>query len=322
VALVPRVAYKTRDEDSQLIGQCTAIQHIRELVNKISQEEVAVLITGESGTGKELVARDIHRKSKRAQKPLIAMNCAALPESLVESELFGHEKGAFTGAIYRKQGKFECANNTTLFLDEIGDMSLSTQAKVLRFLQDGTFQRVGGNKTLYSNVRLITATNKDMALLMQKGLFREDLFYRINVVQIHMPPLRERSEDIPLLTEHFFRYYNEFYRKNLSHIDQKVLDFILHYSYPGNIRELKNILERAVIMERQSCLDINSISLIGSPPARITTESAATTTLEELEKQHIQTIMAQVHNNKSKAAQLLGIARKTLREKLAKYHIQ
>jgi transcriptional regulator with GAF, ATPase, and Fis domain len=322
ITLKPHVTFKIRDEDSQLIGQSAVIQRVRELVNKISQEEVPVLITGESGTGKELVARDIHRKSRRAHKTLIAMNCAALPESLVESELFGHEKGAFTGAIYRKLGKFECANDTTLFLDEIADMSLPTQAKVLRVLQDGTFQRVGGNKTLFSDVRLITATNKDMTHLLHQGLFREDLYYRINVVQIHMPPLRDRGEDIAMLAQHFFKYYNEFYRKNLTHIDSTVLNFLLHYSYPGNVRELKNILERAVIMERQTSLTANSISLIGLQPRPTAVETAAGITLEDLEKKHIQVIMDQVHNNKSEAARLLGIARKTLREKLIKYRIQ
>jgi transcriptional regulator with GAF, ATPase, and Fis domain len=314
---------KLHDENSELIGESLAIQSVRDLVEKISQEEVPVLITGESGTGKELVARDIHRKSRRSQKTLVTMNCAALPETLVESELFGHEKGAFTGALCTKQGKFESAHNTTLFLDEIGDMSLATQAKVLRVLQDGTFQRVGGNKTLFADVRLLTATNKNMTHLLQQRLFREDLYYRINVVQIQLPPLRERGNDIIMLAQHFFNYYNKFYRKNLIHIRSNVLDFLQQYSFPGNVRELKNIIERAVIMEKTSQLTIESISVIGfnSIQENIKADHPSTS-LDELERKHIIEIMQQVNNNKTRAAQLLGIARKTLREKLTRYHIE
>lgn len=302
----------------EMIGNSEAMQKIRFLIERVASKDVTVLITGESGTGKELVARAIHQKSNRSDKSLVAMNCAALPENLVESELFGHEKGAFTGAHCQKQGKFEFADGGTIFLDEIGDMSLSTQAKLLRVLQEGTFQRVGGNKTLTSDVRVIAATNKELREEICEGKFREDLYYRINVVQINIPPIRERTEDIPLLAEYFLKKYGDFYGKKISGIGDNALERLMQYDFPGNIRELQNLIERAVIMEQEnsSILDFIPISQLS---ANVIQPQDSKGTLEELEREHIKRVIQQVNFNKSQAARILGIARKTLREKMQKY---
>lgn len=321
LVLEPKIRIKSMEDESGLLGNCPAIHHIKEMIDRVAVEDVSVLITGESGTGKELIARAIHRKSKRASKPLVAMNCAALADNLVESELFGHEKGAFTGAISRKKGKFEFANDSTLFLDEIGDMSLQTQAKLLRVLQDGTFQRVGGNETLHSNARVLAATNKNLLEHFRTGTFREDLYYRINVVQIEMPPLRERGEDIVLLADHYFQYYNAYYRKNLSGYHREVYEWLLNYDFPGNIRELRNIIERAVIMERDEKIGLDSMPVKNGPVTAAVSQPAQTLSLEEIEKMHIRSVLDKVRNNKSAAARMLGIARKTLREKIQKYNI-
>ncbi len=305
----------------EIIGASPALERIIGLVNKVAEQDVPVLITGESGTGKELVARAIHRKSKRHRNPLVAMNCAALPEGLVESELFGHEKGAFTGAHQQKKGKFEFAHQSTLFLDEIADMSIATQAKLLRVLQDGRFQRVGGNTTLHADVRLISATNKNLKERIREGHFREDLFYRINLVQIEIPPLRERKDDIPILAYHFFEYFRDYYHKRLTGMDQEVIDWLLTYEFPGNARELKNIIERGVIMEHH-----DRITLAMMPTARARTNdpvmgNVEDLTLEELERRHIRAVLERAKYNKSVAARSLGIARKTLREKMTKYDL-
>lgn len=302
----------------EMIGNSEAMQKIKFLIERVASKDVTVLITGESGTGKELVARAIHQKSCRSDKPLVAMNCAALPENLVESELFGHEKGAFTGAHCQKQGKFEFADGGTIFLDEIGDMSLSTQAKLLRVLQEGTFQRIGGNKTLTVDVRVVAATNKELSEEICEGKFREDLYYRINVVQINIPPIRERTEDIPLLAEYFLKKYSDFYGKKITGIADKALERIMQHDFPGNIRELQNLIERAVIMEQESNLILDFIPI--SPlSAKVLQSQDSNGTLEELEKEHIKRVIQQVNFNKSQAARILGIARKTLREKMQKY---
>jgi len=309
---------KRRVDDIDMIGNSEAMKKIKFLIGRVATKDVTVLITGESGTGKELVARAIHQQSSRNAKPLVAMNCAALPENLVESELFGHEKGAFTGAHCQKQGKFEFANGGTLFLDEIGDMSLSTQSKLLRVLQENTFQRIGGNKTITVDVRVIAATNKNLSEEINKCKFREDLYYRINVVQIDIPPIRERTEDIPLLAEYFLKKYNNFYRKNINRIAKSALKRLKQYNFPGNIRELQNLIERAVIMEQGKELSLDFIPI--SPfSAKILQPQDSNGTLEELEKEHIKRVIQQVNYNKSQAARILGIARKTLREKMQKY---
>ncbi len=311
---------KRRVNNDEMIGNSRAMKRIMYLIERVAPKDVTVLITGESGTGKELVARAIHQKSCRSDKPMVAMNCAALPENLVESELFGHEKGAFTGAHCQKQGKFEFADGGTLFLDEIGDMSLATQSKLLRVLQDNTIQRIGGNKTITANVRVITATNKKLSEEIKQGKFREDLYYRINVVQIDIPPLRERTEDIPLLADYFLKKYNHFYGKNIKRIACRALDRLIHHSFPGNIRELQNLIERAVIMEQGDELSLDFIPI--SPLlAKSSVSQDSNGTLEELEKDYIKRVIQQVNFNKSHASRILGIARKTLREKMQKYDL-
>ncbi|MFZ5518782.1 MAG: sigma 54-interacting transcriptional regulator [Candidatus Zhuqueibacterota bacterium] len=314
----PKIRIRRRVEGSEMIGRSPAMQKIRNLIDRVAGKDVTVLITGESGTGKELVARDLHEKSLRKDKPLITMNCAALPENLVESELFGHEKGAFTGAHSQKIGKFEFADGATLFLDEIGDMSLTTQSKLLRVLQEGTFQRIGGNRTLKSDVRVIAATNKDLSDEIKKGTFREDLYYRINVMQIHIPPLRERKEDIPLLAEYFFKKYIDIYCKQIKKISDYAMNQLMEYQFPGNVREFQNLIERAVIMEQSDELALDFLPGLSSKIPMVVAQDS-NGTLEELEKEHIERVIKQVNYNKSQAARILGIARKTLREKMQRY---
>jgi transcriptional regulator with GAF, ATPase, and Fis domain len=319
--LEPKIKIRRQWDETGLLGNSPRMEYINELIEKIAKENVSILITGESGTGKELIARAIHKKSNRSLKQLVAMNCAALADNLVESELFGHEKGAFTGAYSQKKGKFEFANDSTLFLDEIGDMSLQTQAKLLRVLQDGTYQRVGGNKTLHSDARLLAATNKNLLQQIENGGFREDLFYRINVVQIEMPPLRKRGDDIVLLADHFFQFYNNYYKKNLLGIGSSVYQWLLNYNFPGNIRELRNIIERAVIMEHGNKISIHHMPTHSDSPQQQSQDVSPRLSLEELEKEHIRSVLEKTDNNKSAAARLLGIARKTLREKILKYNL-
>lgn len=311
---------KRRVEEVKMIGKSDAINHIHEMIERVATKDVTVLITGESGTGKDLVARSIHQKSYRHDKPFVAMNCAALPENLVESELFGHEKGAFTGAHAQKKGKFEYAEGGTLLLDEIGDMSLTTQAKLLRVLQDGTYQRTGGNTTLKANVRVIAATNKNLYNEIRDGNFREDLYYRINVVQIYIPPLRDRVEDIPYLAEYFFRKYNDFYEKGINGIESNEMQRLMEYHFPGNVRELQNIIERAVIMSYGENLSMDFIPS-SKPELNAKQTTGFGSSLADLEKEHIKNVLHKVNYNKSQAAKILGIARKTLREKIQKYEL-
>ncbi|MBN1541734.1 sigma-54-dependent Fis family transcriptional regulator [candidate division KSB1 bacterium] len=310
-----------RAQYSEILGESEAIHRVIELIDRVAGEDVPVLITGESGTGKELVARAIHRKSRRHDRPLVAMNCAALPENLVESELFGHEKGAFTGAATQKKGRFEYAHLSTLFLDEIGDMSLSSQAKLLRVLQDGSVQRIGGHQTLTVDVRLIAATNKRLMQEIAKGDFREDLFYRINVVQIEMPALRERRQDIELLAHCFFQHYCQIFNKNFSGIDPAAMEWLCHYDFPGNVRELKNLIERAVILETADRITLQSMPSRSTNQIQPLQNPSPKKRLEEIEKEHIEQVLAETGYNKSAAARLLGIARKTLREKIERYGI-
>jgi len=313
----PRIRVSQGGDKFGLLGDSPAMHAIRDLVAQVAVEDVPVLITGESGTGKELIAHAIHAASKRAGKPLVAVNCAALPEALVESELFGHEKGAFTGAIEQKKGKFEFADTSSLFLDEIGDMSLATQAKLLRVLQDGTFCRVGGNASLHADVRVIAATNKDLYEMSRENMFREDLYYRLNVVPIEAPPLRQRGDDILLLANYYLDFFNNHYRKNLHGFSDAALAWLQHHDFPGNVRELKNIIERAIILEKSDKITPDSFP---KPKYRATiVDRSAVDGLRDLEREHILAVMQQVNHNKSEAARRLGIARKTLREKLQKY---
>ena len=252
----------------EIIGESPSMRSLKEQIMVVGRSNSRVLITGENGTGKELIARSVHRASQRADKPFIAVNCAAIPETLIESELFGHEKGAFTGAVSVQRGKFEIADNGTLFLDEIGDMSLNTQAKVLRVLQEQEFQRVGGTRNIRVDVRLITATNKNLSDEIKKGAFREDLFYRINVIILNAPPLRERKEDIPLLAEHFL---NEVIReqglKDKRLTDQSI-ELMKGYDWPGNVRELRNLMERVAIMTAGDRINPADLSIIAGDQQR------------------------------------------------------
>ncbi len=301
---------------SNLIGDSYKMKKLYELIGKVSKIDSTVCVLGESGTGKELVASTIHYQSNRRKGPFIKVNCAALPESLVESELFGCERGAFTGANRRKPGRFERAHKGTLFLDEIGDLPASVQTKLLRVLQDGSFERVGGVETIKTDVRLITATNKLIEEEVQAGRFREDLFYRLNVIPIILPPLRDRGEDIALLLDSFLETFNCSFGKRIS-LSSEAEDALVNYDFPGNVRELKNILERSVALESSNVISIDSL------PAHITKKqksSLSFATLSEVsssaEKTHISKILKFTKGNKTKAAKLLGINRKTLWEKI------
>jgi DNA-binding NtrC family response regulator len=250
-----------RDPRDIIIGQSPAMQEIYKLIGRVSGSDTTVLITGESGTGKELVARTIHRTSPRGEEPFITINCAALPETLLESELFGHEKGAFTGAMARRQGRFEQANKGTIFLDEIGEMSPATQKKLLRVLQERSFERVGGNVTVKVNVRVLAATNRDLERAVASGAFREDLYYRLNVINIHMPPLRERRDDIPPLIEHFLARRRHREGSTPARIAYEALDRLVEYDWPGNVRQLENTIERSVVLSQDGLITLHHISL-------------------------------------------------------------
>jgi transcriptional regulator with PAS, ATPase and Fis domain len=284
------------------------------MVVRVARTNSTILIRGESGTGKELIAQAIHNASSRATQPFIPVNCAALPDSLLESELFGHEKGAFTGAIARKEGRFELAHGGTLFLDEIGDMPLGLQAKLLRALQDREFYRVGGTKPIRCDVRIISATNQDLEEKMKEETFREDLYYRINVISISLPPLRDRAEDIPLLAAHFLERYSLENQRKRSCFSPKAMQMLMNYSWPGNIRELENAIEYAVVLGNTEEIQLDDLP----PKLRKQEEEEAFTedyaaSLEDAQRQfkkkHIESILAQTKGNRSKAAKILQIQR-------------
>jgi two-component system NtrC family response regulator len=297
------------------------------LVGRVSQSPATVLILGESGTGKELIARAIHYSSPRADKPFVKVNCAALPENLLESELFGHERGAFTGAVARRIGRFEQADQGSIFLDEIGDFSPSLQMKLLRVLQEKEFERLGSNQTIRSDVRVIAATNRDLEQAIQKGTFREDLYYRLNVVTISLPPLRARKEDIPLLVEHFLKKYNRENKKNVASLSKEARDLLMRYEYPGNVRELENIVERAVVLCRGDTLTTQDLPLnLRESEAEAALERERGTrrlpdTLEEIERQLILKALERSGGVQTKAAEELGIGERVLRYKMKKYRL-
>ncbi|MDR2898553.1 MAG: sigma-54 dependent transcriptional regulator [Spirochaetaceae bacterium] len=303
-----------------IIGKSAEMQKIFEIVRRVAATKASVLITGESGVGKELIANAIHNLSPRRDKPQIKVHCAALAESLLESELFGHEKGAFTGAANRKRGRFELANGGTLFLDEIGEIDQNVQIKILRVLQDRKFERVGGEETIEVDVRLITATNKDLEKEIADGKFREDLYYRLNVVNIHVPPLRERKDDIPLLVTAFLQEFAQENGKDIEGIDARARAALYGYEWPGNIRQLRNCIESAVVMSTGKCITMDDLP----PTLRQVTESDSIiipmgTTMEEAEKTIIRQTLFANNGNKSKTADVLGIGRKTLHRKLEEY---
>lgn len=305
----------------KLNGSTPKMKDIFKQVGIIAPTSAPVLITGESGTGKELVAKAIHQNSKRKEKPYIAVNCAAIPPSLLESEIFGHEKGAFTGAIAQKEGCFELANEGTLFLDEIGDMPADLQSKLLRVLENGSFRRVGGTQEIVVNVRVVAATNRNLEEAVEENDFREDLYYRLNVFNIKLPPLRERSEDIPLLVQSFIEEFNLKNDKNIRGLSRESLRILKQYSFPGNVRELKNVIERAVIVSTNDVIEPEDL------PEKLTSKAAKApaiefrlgSTMEEVEREFLFHTISYVDGNKTKAAKMLDISLKTLHNKINKY---
>jgi nitrogen regulation protein NR(I) len=321
-----------------IVGKSEAMQQVFKLIGQVSHSDATVLITGESGTGKELVARAIYHHSPRAGQPFMAINCAAIPENLLESELFGHEKGAFTGASERRIGKFEQCDRGTIFLDEIGDMPLATQTKILRVLQNGEFQRVGGNQTLHADVRVIAATNREPEQLVAAKKFREDLFYRLNVVRIHLPPLRERAEDIPALVDYFLQKIGK--RKGIA---PEALAMLQKHTWPGNVRELENVIERAAVITRGEALmpedlpaEVREPKPVVVPPEdldaavdaavrplfALARKDAKLKLLPAMERELIIRALAETAGNQVQAAKLLGITRATLRKRIEKFGIQ
>jgi DNA-binding NtrC family response regulator len=312
--------------EGKIIGKSKAIQQILEMIDKVSSTNVRILISGENGTGKELVARAIHQKSGRQNKLFVEVNCAAIPNELIESELFGHEKGSFTGAFQQRIGKFELANKGTLFLDEVGDMSLQAQAKVLRAIEDGKIERVGGNKKIEVDVRIITATNKNLKEEIDKGNFREDLFHRLNVIPLFIPPLRERIDDIPILIDHFAREISEKYKKNIPKFSEEAISLLQQQQWTGNVRELRNIIERIIIIINKKEIGKKDIEfLVPSEKASLDNLIDASNTFQEFkDKTEKAFIIKQLEANNwniSKTAEMLDIQRSHLYTKMKKYGI-
>ncbi len=311
---------------AQVIGSSPAWRKICEMVEQVAPARATVLITGESGTGKELIASLVHRLSPRAERPLITLNAAALPATLLEAELFGYEKGAFTGAQQRKPGRFELADGGTLFLDEISDMPMEVQVKLLRVLQDGTFERLGGTRTLQVDVRLVAATNKDLAQEVEAQRFRLDLYYRLNVITLPLPPLRERREDIPLLVAHFLRKYAEQNRKEVTAIQQQALQCLQAYHWPGNVRELENVIERAVVLAQGPTVGVAELPTHlqeqePALPSRDQSVPPLNGTLADIERAAIAHALQQSGGNRQAAARALNIGVATLYRKLKEYQL-
>lgn len=323
----------------QIIGSDKQMQEVFQLIKKVINNDVTVLICGESGTGKELVAEAIHYHSYRKDGPFVKVNCVAIPETLLESEMFGYEKGAFTGAYQQKPGKFELAQGGTLFLDEIGDMPLSLQAKLLRILQEREFERVGGSKTIKADFRLITATNKNLMAAVEKKEFREDLFFRINVLPIYLPPLRNRISDIPILVEHFIKLYNAKLGKNIIGLTKEVLEIFLNYPWYGNIRELENVIQRAMILANSNQIDIDSIPKNVRENMTLNLQQKESSDyivnfdfskpltyqlqeiMDKIEANMIREALKKMNYKRQETADLLGMSRKSLHNKMLKYNL-
>ncbi len=340
-------------KNSEILGLSSTIRHLRQLIKKVAATEATVLITGENGTGKELVARELFRLSPRAKKPYIRVNCAAISENLIESEFFGHEKGAFTGAAQRREGRFELANNGTILLDEIGEIHPSLQVKLLRVLQEREFERVGGNKSIKINVRVIATTNRDLQKAVEKGEFREDLYYRLNVFPIFVPPLRERREDIELLADNFLQSHTRKHGIKLSGFSEPAMERLLDHNWPGNVRELENTIERSVILsesgqsvkeEALGLMPRKNFQRVSSPksvPKDCALEDSSNgangeedfdlallddvpefLSLDALEKEHIFRALGKTKGKRNQAASLLNISTRTLRNKLKQYRLE
>ncbi|PIS27772.1 MAG: two-component system response regulator, partial [Candidatus Marinimicrobia bacterium CG08_land_8_20_14_0_20_45_22] len=293
---------------TELIYKSQSIADVLNVVARIGDSKASVLIQGESGTGKEMIARTIHRVSSRRDKPFVAVNCAAIPETLFESELFGHEKGAFTGAYERTKGRIEIAENGTLFLDEVADIPLNFQVKLLRVIQEKEFHRLGSSQTLKADVRLVSATNKDIQKMVDSGSFRADLFFRLNVIPITIPPLRERREDIPPLVTHFIQKHASLNRRPITGISAEGLNSLMRYDYPGNVRELENIIERAVILARSTVITTDDLPLKSPDENNVTLNDSMTNQVEQLEKRLIAKTLDLTHNVVLQAAKLLGVS--------------
>ena len=305
-------------EFEDIIGRSEAMQEVFSMIKAVTDTNATVLITGETGTGKELVARAIHSNSSQRYGPFVATSCGALPETLLESELFGYEKGAFTGADRTKKGRFELANGGTLFLDEVGDISMKTQIKLLRVLQEKSFSRLGGTEQIKVDVRLISATNRDLVAAIEEGSFRSDLYYRLNVVSIQLPPLRERKDDVPLLAAHFINKYNVEFNKKFDRVDRKAMDFMMDYHWPGNVRELENVIERALVIDQGPQVQVKHLPFcnVESP---LTEEPQS---LQEVERIHIEKMLQKNDWNIAKTARLLNIDRSTLHKKIKKFGLE
>ncbi|MFH2035888.1 MAG: sigma-54 dependent transcriptional regulator [Candidatus Zixiibacteriota bacterium] len=345
-----QISDETALEVDEIVGQSPEIVEIAKLIGQVAKSDAAVLIFGESGTGKELVARAIHRNSHRRQKQFLSVNCAALAETLLESELFGHEKGAFTGAYFKRLGKFEQANKGTIFLDEIADMSMLTQSKLLRVLQEKQFERVGGNDSISADVRVIAATNKSLVQSMKEGSFRVDLFYRLKVVSVFLPPLRERKVDIPLLVEHFIKKFSNQLGKDIKGVASKTMKMIIQYAWPGNIRELENNVHTACVMAKSSNLQPEDFPIFSEMDTKVdidldnlqddytdlfrkiidpvlpklinNSQGKIYYFLESaLEKALIASCLRHFSSNQVKTSEMLGISRNTLRDRISKYNI-
>ena len=315
----------SRFDFSNIIGRSRAMKELLETVAMVAPSEATVLILGESGTGKELIANAIHQNSPRSSYPLIKVNCAALPETLLESELFGHEKGAFTGAVSRRQGRFHLAHKGSILLDEIAEMSMATQSKILRVLQEREFEPIGSSETVKVDTRIITATNKNLEEEVRANRFREDLYYRINVVNLNVPSLRDRREDIPLLVDFFLKRYAKKNHRNLKGFTPKAMDLLMRYDWPGNIRELENVVERSVIMMRGDFITPDEfpgvLKSLDPEYEQISAEMLSGKSLKEMEKAMIMRTLQETDGNRTRAAEILGISRRSLQLKLKEYGV-
>ncbi len=315
-----REVIKERLPETPVVFESSAMKNVISIAKRVASTDATILITGESGTGKELIAEVIHSLSPRAGKPLVKVNIAAIPETLIESELFGHEKGAFTGADKRRIGKFESADKGTLFLDEIGELPISTQVKLLRFLQERTIERLGSNMPITLDVRIIAATNRNLETLVKEGKFREDLFYRLNVINLHIPPLRERREDIFPLAKHFLKHFSRKHGKNIKDFTKEAWDFLLSYDFPGNVRELQNLIERACVLANTEFITLKDLTL--SPFSEEKTDSYLDEKLKNFEKQLILDALEKAGWVQKKAAEMLGLSERALRYRMEKVGIK
>ena len=323
-----RERLRINKEERVLLGESQEMREVDRLINKIAKTNSTVMILGETGTGKELVAEDVHKRSHRSHKPMITVNCAAIPAELLESDLFGHEKGAFTGAMRSRKGSFELAHGSTLFLDEIGYMSLDLQVKLLRALQEREIKPVGSEKSISVDVRIIAATNKDLKEAIKKGEFREELYYRLNVVPVFLPPLRGRKEDIPLLANHFLKKYNNEVKKKIQGFSEEAMTLLLNYSWPGNVRELENVVERAVILAEGDSIEPESFnqllergrenSISQKRTAKNSTQLESFPSLERVESNYILEVLQATKWNRRKASEILGISTSTIWRRLEK----